>query len=64
MASHEQIRKNRQQIKIAAILVHADQTGLLRAELLLDDSGGMLTFRADVSIGGLNQIIQPFWGFR
>ncbi len=37
----------------------APQPGLLKTELLLDDSEGMLDLRADVGLGRLDQILHP-----
>jgi hypothetical protein len=56
---HEQIREGCQYIHLAGVLEHPPKPGLLKAELTLDDSERMLTFRADVSLGGLDQIIEP-----
>ena len=59
MASHEQVRKGCQHVDFAAVLEHASKTGLLEPELPLHDAERMLTFCTDVSLGGLDQIIQP-----
>jgi hypothetical protein len=59
MPSHEQVREGCQHIHLAAVIEHSAQAGLLKAELPLDHAEWMLTFGADVSLGGLDQIIQP-----
>jgi hypothetical protein len=47
---------------LAPILGQAAQQGFLKAELLLDRPKRMLDFRANVSFGSLDQILQlPFW---
>ena len=59
MASHEQVRERCKHVDLAAVLEHATQAGLLKTELPLDHAKRMLDFRTDVSLGGLDQIIQP-----
>jgi hypothetical protein len=61
----EQIDQDCQHLDLAAVLGQAGQPRLLKVELLLDHSGGMFTFGADVGLGGLDQILQPcFWCVR
>jgi hypothetical protein len=44
MARHEQVREGCQHIHLAAVLKHAAQAGLLKAELPLDHAEWMFTF--------------------
>ena len=65
MPGLEQIRQCCQHVDLAAILGNTTQPRLVKTELLLDHSKGMLNFGADVGFGGLNQIMQPsFWRVR
>ena len=59
MPRHEQVRECCQHLHLAAVLEHAPQTGLLKAELLLDHSERMLHLGADMSFGCFDQIIHP-----
>ena len=59
MTSHEKVRTGFWHIHLAAVLEHASQECLLKAELALDHSEWVLTFGADVRLRGLDQIIQP-----
>jgi len=44
---------------LAAVLGHAPQPGLLKAELLLDHPEWVLHLRADVGFGGFDKTVQP-----
>lgn len=59
MSSHEQVRERCKHVDLAAVLEHATQAGLLKTELPLDHEERMLDFCTDVSLGGLDQIIEP-----
>ena len=59
MASYEQLREGYQHVDLAAGFEHTAQAALLKAELPLDHSEWVLTFRTDVRIGGFDQITQP-----
>ena len=62
MTHQEEIRKGSQHVHLAAILEHAAEPGLLKAELTLDHAKRVLNFCADVSLCGLDQIIySPLW---
>ena len=54
----EQIRQRCQQVDLAAVLGQATQPGFLKAELQLDHPEWVRTFRADVRLGRLDQIVQ------
>ena len=58
MPSHEQVRECRQHVDLAAVLEHATKAGLLKAKLPLDHAERMIDFCMDVSLGGLDQVIQ------
>jgi hypothetical protein len=62
MPDHEQVGECRQHIHLAAILEHAAESGLLKAELTLHHAKGVHNFCADVSLCGLDQVIySPLW---
>ncbi len=56
---HEQIREGSNHFDLAAVLGQAAQPGLLKTELLLDHSEGMLGLGADVSLGSCDPILKP-----
>jgi hypothetical protein len=58
MPGHEQVRERCQHIHFAALLDHAPQPSLLKAELPLDHPKWVLHLGADVSFGCFDQIIQ------
>ncbi len=60
MSTHKQVRKRCQHVDLAAVLEHATQTGLLKSEQPLEHAVRMLDFSKDMSLGGLDQIIEPF----
>ena len=59
MPRHEQVGECCQHLHLAAILKHAPQSGLLKAELPFDHPERMLHLGAEVRLGRLDQIINP-----
>jgi len=63
--SEIQIGQGCQHMDLAAVLGQATQPGFLKAELLLDHPGRMFNLGADMSFGGLDQILEPsIWRIR
>lgn len=56
------VRQGNQRIDYADLLEQAKQSGLLKSELPVDHAERVLALRADVSFGGLDQIIQSLLG--
>ena len=59
MPCHEQVGESGQHLHLAAVLEHAPQPGLLKAELPFDHPERMLHLGTDVCFGRLDQIINP-----
>ena len=58
MASQEQIRQRCEHMHLAAIFRHSPQPRLLKAELLLHNPEGVLSFGTDMGLGYLDQVEQ------
>ena len=58
----EQIGQPCQHIDLAAVLGQATQSGLFKAELLLDHSERVLDLGADMCLGRFDQTLQPAIG--
>ena len=62
MPCHERLGESGHHLNLAAVLEHAPQPGLLKAELPLDHPIRMLHLGAEVRLGGLDQIIHSHLG--
>jgi hypothetical protein len=57
MPRHEQVGEGCQRLHLAAVLEHAPQPGLLKAELPFDHAERMVHLGAKVRLGSLDQIL-------